>query len=249
MADESAKMVPCERAQIQLAASNNLLPLTVGIEVPGARVQPVLARGIRLPHTQTELYSTADAYQMAAEFHIVLGERPLVRDNLDVARIRVRNVKWSNAGVPKIELAFEVSKDGLLSISAVNKDKKATETLAAIYLPEISEADVAAALADAEEHKEEDELARKNIETMISGYILLDQAYERYSVAKRRMSFAKKRSYKNARNNLQKALNVMPPEATPETMDQLRKALYAFRSAYAAIEDDYEAVMGWWDKK
>ena len=243
---QNRKLISCEKAQVQLSVPDGLLPLTVGIEVPGGRTQPVLTRGIRLPHTQTEIYSTVDAYQTAMEFHIVLGERPLARDNMEVARIRVRNVKWSNAGTPKIEIAFDVSKEGLLSISTANKDKKSTEMLALVTRPTVSEADIAAALADASNAKKEDELVRANIETMLSGYRLLDQAYERYSIAKRHMGFGKKREYKNARNRLQKALNVLPYEATSDTMAELRLALGAFREAYNSIEKDYQAVMGWW---
>lgn len=243
------KSTPCAYAQVQLEPTNGTLPLSLGIEVPGGRVQRVLERGIRLPHRQTELYSTADPYQMSAEFHLVMGERPLARDNLDVARVRVRNLKWSGAGVPKIEIAFDIDKNGLLTISAANKDKKSTELLAHVERPTVSATEVAEIISDAERHRDIDANHERNIETMLSGYYLLDQAYERYSIAKRRMRFIKKRTYKSKRNRLQKALNVMPPEATEATMAELNAAVSAFREAYEDLEPDYRAVMSWWDKK
>lgn len=248
-AKDLPKPLPCESTEVQLELTDGTLPLSLGIEVPGGRVQPVLARGVRAPHRHTELYSTADPFQMAAEFHIVMGERPLCRDNLDVARVRVRNVKWSGAGVPKIEIAFAIDKNGLLSISTTNKDKKNTEMLAHVATPFVSADKAAAALADAEKHRDLDEQHRKNIETMLSGYYLLDEGYERFSIAKRRMGLMRKRAYKNARNRLQKALNVMPPEATEATMAELEEALGAYREAYEALEPDYKAVMAWWEKK
>lgn len=243
------KPVPCEHAQVQLEITDKTLPLSVGIELPGGRVQRVLERGIRLPHRHTELYSTADAHQMAAEFHIVMGERTLARDNLDVARVRVRNLKWSGAGVPKIEIAFDIDKAGLLTIGAVNKDRKNTELLAHIALPAISASMIDNVQADALAHRKEDEGHERNIEMMLSGYLLLDQAYERYAIAKRRMNFLQKRAYKQVRKRLEKSLNVMPPEATETTMAELEAAFDAFRNTYADMEPDYRAVMSWWNKK
>ena len=248
-AKDLPKPLPCESAEVQLELTDGTLPLSLGIEVPGGRVQPVLARGVRAPHRHTELYSTADPFQMAAEFHIVMGERPLCRDNLDVARVRVRKVMWSGAGVPKIEIAFAIDKNGLLSISTTNKDKKSTEMLAHVAAPVITAADVEAALADAEAHGDEDEQHRKNIDMMLSGYYLLDQGYERFSIAKRRMGLIRKRAYKSTRNRLQKALNVMPPEATEATMAELESALDAYRAFYESLETDYKMVMSWWNKK
>lgn len=243
------KPVPCEHACIQLDLSEPVMPLSLNIEVPGGRTERVIERGVRLPFHHTALYSTADAYQMAAEFHIVLGERPLARDNVDACRVRVRNVKWSGAGVPKIEIAFDIDKTGLITIGAANKDKKNTELLAAIEQPHISAEALAAAAADAEAHAEEDARHRANIETMLAGYYLLDEAYERFSLAKRRMDFPRKRAYKNSRSRLQKALRVMPPEATDSSMAELESALDAFREQYDGMEEDFLRVKSWWGKK
>lgn len=242
------KAVPCDHALIKLDVDNKLLPLSVGIEVPGGRVQRVLERGIQLPHQQTELYSTADPYQMAAEFHIVMGERPLAQDCIDLCRIRVRNIKWSAAGEPKLEVAFHIDEEGNFRIAAANKDKKNTELLASIAHPHVEQSLITAALISAEEHKAEDVAHEANIETMLSGYYLMDQAYERYALAKRRMDFTRKRAYKASRKRLEKALNVMPPEATEDTMAELKSALEDFRATYKSMENDYRAVSSWWGK-
>lgn len=253
MADKSAKNLPkpvrCDSARVQLELTERTLPLSLSIEVPGGRAQRVLERGIRLPHRQVELYSTTDPYQLSAEFHIVLGERPLARDNLDAARVRVRNVKWSGAGVPKLEIAFDVDKNGLITITAANRDRNSTEMLAHVSRSSLTTAEIEAALADAKAHQEEDARHEENISTMLSGYYLLDQAYERFALAKKRMGFTRKRAYKSTRKRLQNALNVMPPEATEASMAELDAALEAFHEAYDDMEVDYKKVKSWWDKK
>lgn len=248
-ANNLPKPLPCESVAVQLEPTDGTLPASLGIEVPGGRVERVLEQGIRLPHRHTALYSTADSYQMAAEFHIVMGERVLARDNLDVARVRVRNVKWGGAGQPKIEIVFDISEDGCLTITTANKDKKDTEMLAFVALPTVSAAMVQQAQADAEAHGDEDAAHERNIETMLSGYQLMDEAYERFALAKRRMNFVQKHAYKAARKRLARALNVMPPEATDATMAELNGALEAFRTTYDAMERDYRAVKSWWGKQ
>ena len=55
-AKDLPKPLPCESAEVQLELTDGTLPLSLGIEVPGGRVQPVLARGVRAPHRHTELY-------------------------------------------------------------------------------------------------------------------------------------------------------------------------------------------------
>lgn len=249
MAKSAPRPVPCESACIQLEITEPVMPVSLNIEVPGGRTERVIAQGVRLPFHHTALYSTADAYQMAAEFHIVLGERPLARDNVDACRVRVRNLKWSGAGVPKIEVDFDIDKDGRITIAAANKDKKNTELLAHIEQPHISAQALAQAVADAEEHEQEDDQHRANIDTMLVGYSLLDQAFERFSLAKRRMDFGRKRAYKAARKRLQTALQVMPPEATAATMAELESALDVFRARYDDMEEDYLRVKSWWGKQ
>ena len=249
IANTAPKPVPCERACLQMELAEPIMPVSLNIEVPGGRSERVIEKGVRLPFHHTALYSTADAYQMAAEFHIVLGERPLARDNIDACRVRVRNLKWSGAGVPKIELAFDIDKTGLITIEAANKDKKSTELLAHIEQPCISADALAATLADAEACAEEDAHHRENIDLMLSGYYLLDEAFERFSLAKRRMDFGRKRAYKAARKRLQTALQIMPPEATDATMAELSGALDAFRVRYDDMEEDYLRVKSWWGKQ
>ena len=94
-------------ARIHVDAPDGVLPLALNVELPGGYVSEAVPSGVRLPHTATAMFSTADSFQLAAEFHILMGNRPLACDNIPLCRIRVRNIKWSGAGVPQIELRFD----------------------------------------------------------------------------------------------------------------------------------------------
>ena len=163
--------------------------------------------------------------------------------------MRIRDVKWAGAGKPKLEVSFAIAKDGTITIGAANLDKKRTEMLAHIETPRIDAEEVAAMKAAAEVAEERDAWMNRCIDEMLVGYALMDAAYERYAVAKKKLNPMQTREYKQARRRLQKALNVMPPEATPETMAELNAAREAFDAIYESHKPVYDAVMAWYDEK
>lgn len=243
---KSPQMTKCDEISLVIEPKEGTLALPICIEVPGGRSHEVIPAGVKLPYRTTQLFSTVESHQLAAEFHLVAGSRPLVRDNIELGRVRVRDVKWAGAGKPKLEIAFSLSKDGALGISAVNLDRKRTEMLAWLATERIDAEQIAEAEQAACAAKEHDEWVERCVDEMLVGYALLDTAYERYAVAKKKMSHAQKHQYKAARKRLQKALNVMPPEATEETMAELKEAREDFDALYESQKPLYDAVMAWY---
>ena len=86
---------------VQLDCASGKLPFDIAIELPDGRAHAVVRRGRTLPIHQEELFSTASSYQTAMEFHVVYGNRPLAKDCESIARIRLRNIRWSAAGFRK----------------------------------------------------------------------------------------------------------------------------------------------------
>ncbi len=242
-------MAKCDEVSVVIEPRNGALALPVCIEIPGGRAHEVIPAGVKLPYKTTQLFSTVDPYQLAAEFHLVAGSRPLVKDNIELGRVRIRDVKWAGAGKPKLEVSFNVAKDGTLTIGADNLDKKRTEMLAWLATDRVSAEQVRSAEEQAQAAREHDEWVDKCIDEMLVGYSLMDAAYERYAVAKKKLNPLQTREYKQARRRLEKALNVMPPEATAETMAELNAAREAFDAIYESHKPVYDAVMAWYDKK
>ncbi len=242
-------MDKCDQVAFVLEPEDGTLPLPICIEIPGGRAHEVIPAGVKLPYKTTQIFSTVDPYQLAAEFHLVAGTRPLVRDNIELGRVRIRDVKWAGAGKPKLEVSFAIAKDGTLTVNADNLDKKRTEMLAHVERSHVNAEEAAAAKAAAEAAAEHDLWMERCIDEMLVGYALMDAAYERYAVAKKKLNPMQSREYKQARRRLQKALNVMPPEATPETMAELNAAREAFDAIYESHKPVYDAVMAWFDKQ
>lgn len=243
---KKSNMQECDEVSLVIDPDRGMTPLPICIEIPGGQAHAVIPAGVRLPHETTQLFSTVDAHQLAAEFHLVAGSRPLVRDNIDIGRIRIRDVKWSGAGQPKLEIGFDFAKDGTLTIFAKNLDRKNTEMLAHLETDHIDARQIEAARKAAKTAEDHDRWVEACVDEMLESYALLDNAYERYAVAKKKMSMTQKRQYKAARKELQKALEVMPPEATEKSMGRLREAHKALDELYRTQKPLQDAVAKWY---
>lgn len=89
-------------------APDGVLPLALNMELPGGYVSEAVPT-YAAPLRNRDVLLTADSFQLAAGFHILAGNRPLACDNIPRAA-SVRNIKWSGAGVPQIELRFDIDK-------------------------------------------------------------------------------------------------------------------------------------------
>lgn len=233
-------------ARIRLDLPDGVLPLALNVELPGGYVSEVVPSDVRVPHAVSKMFSTADSFQLAAEFHILMGNRPLARDGIDLCRIRVRNIKWSGAGVPQIELSFELDEAGLLTVSAANLDRSNAEIVVFTARDEVSRDDIQQALADARTHEATDQATRDLIQHMLDCYALIGTTNDYYSAAKKKMSHGAKTAYKQIRKRLEKALSVEVTDATDETVAELRAAEAAFREQRQQILPLYKQVMDWY---
>lgn len=234
-------------ARIHVDLPKKTLPLPLSIELPGGYVSEVVPADVRLPLNITQKFSTAGSFQLAAEFNILFGNRALARDNYGLCRIRVRNIKWSGAGVPQIELRFEVNEAGLITISAANLDRSNAEIVVYMVRESVSRDEVERALADAEEHEVEDKILRDLIQKSLDCYALIGVTNDYYSAAKRKLTHGAKSEYKRARKRLEHALAVGPSAATDQTIAELNEAEKAFRDQRQKILPVYKQVMAWYD--
>lgn len=233
-------------ARIQVELPDGLLPLALNVELPGGYVSEVVPSGVRTPHTASTMFSTADSFQIAAEFHVLMGNRPLARDGIELCRIRVRNIKWSGAGVPQIELRFDLDATNALTVSAANLDRSNAEIVVFTARDIVTQSDIQQALADAREHEAADRATRNLIQKMLECYAFIGATNDYYGAAKKKMSRGAKSTYKQTRKRLEKALSVDVADATNNTVTELHAAEAAFRVQRQQILPLYKQVMDWY---
>ena len=111
---------------------------------------------------------------------------------------------------------------------------------------EVAHDDVRRALADADEHKADDQATRDLIQKMLDCYALIGATNDYYSAAKKKMGRSAKSAYKQARKRLEQALSVDVADATDDTTAELHAAEAAFRDQRQQILPLYKQVMDWY---
>merc|ERR1712099_186934 len=97
-------------------------PLSLGVETLGGVMTKILSRNTTIPVKKSEMFSTAVDNQTNVEIHILQGERDLVSANKSLGNFRLDGIPAGNRGVPQIEVTFDIDVDGILSVTAKEKE-------------------------------------------------------------------------------------------------------------------------------
>ncbi|MBA2952915.1 molecular chaperone DnaK [Nocardioides sp. MAH-18] len=100
----------------------DVTPLSLGLETMGGVMTKVIERNTTIPARRTEIFSTAEDNQSAVDVVVLQGERERAGDNRVLARFRLENIRPAPRGVPQIEVTFDIDANGILHVSARDKD-------------------------------------------------------------------------------------------------------------------------------
>jgi molecular chaperone DnaK len=142
----------------------DVTPLSVGLETMGGVMTKVIERNTTIPARRTETFSTAEDNQTAVDIVVLQGERELAADNRQLARFRLEGIRPAPRGVPQIEVTFDIDANGILNVSARDKDTGAEQQVTITESTNLDQADVDRMVREAEQHAEEDRRRREEID-------------------------------------------------------------------------------------
>jgi Fe-S protein assembly chaperone HscA len=167
--DEVVALGAAVQADILITGNRDMLlldvtPLSLGIETMGGVVSKIIMRNSTIPATGSEMFTTAVDNQTAVDIHVLQGERELVVDNRSLARFKLRGVPPMPAGMPRVQVQFQIDANGILSITAseLRTGAEVTHTVKPSY--GLTDEEVERMLLDSFEHAEADFAARLLIE-------------------------------------------------------------------------------------
>src|SRR5271157_6342514 len=100
----------------------DVTPLSLGVETLGGIMTKVIDRNTTIPARRTETFSTAEDNQSAVDVVVLQGERERAADNRVLGRFRLENIRPAPRGVPQVEVTFDIDANGILNVSARDKD-------------------------------------------------------------------------------------------------------------------------------
>lgn len=142
----------------------DVTPLTLGLEVEGSLMAPLIERNTTIPTTKTQIFSTASDNQPSVEIHILQGERPMASDNKTLGRFMLDGIPPAPRGVPQIEVTFDIDANGILKVTAKDKATGKAQDITITASGSLSKEDVERMRQEAEAHKAEDEKKRELVE-------------------------------------------------------------------------------------
>jgi len=142
----------------------DVTPLSLGVETKGGLFNKIISRNTPIPVKASKLFTTTYDNQTKVAIRVYQGEREFCKDNIYLGEIILDGILPAPAGVPKIEVTFEIDENGLLIVTAKDLGTKRERKLAIEAPHRMSEEDIKRIIEEAEKHKKEDELRRKSIE-------------------------------------------------------------------------------------
>ena len=139
----------------------DVTPLSLGIETLGGVMTKVIERNTTIPARRTEMFSTAEDNQSAVDVVILQGERERAADNRVLGRFRLENIRPAPRGVPQIEVTFDIDANGILNVSARDKDTGAEQRITISESSNLDQSEVERMVKDAEQHRDEDRRLRE----------------------------------------------------------------------------------------
>ncbi|MBV9486826.1 MAG: Hsp70 family protein, partial [Frankiaceae bacterium] len=142
----------------------DVIPLSLGIETLGGVMTKVIERNTTIPARRTETFSTAEDNQPAVDVVVLQGERERAADNRVLGRFRLENIRPAPRGEPQIEVTFDVDANGILNVSARDKDTGAEQSITVSESSNLDKTEVDRMIRDAEQNRSEDERVRQEVD-------------------------------------------------------------------------------------
>jgi molecular chaperone DnaK len=142
----------------------DVTPLSVGLETLGGVMTKVIERNTTIPARRTETFSTAADNQTAVDVVVLQGEREMAQDNRQLARFRLDGIRPAPRGTPQVEVTFDTDANGILNVSARDKDTGAEQQVTIAESTNLDQGDVERMIREAEQHSAEDRRRRQEVD-------------------------------------------------------------------------------------
>ena len=142
----------------------DVTPLSLGVETRGGVMTKLIERNTTIPARRSEVFTTAEDSQPAVDVVVLQGERELARDNRVLGRFKLENIRPAPRGEPQIEVTFDIDANGILNVTARDKDTGAEQSITISEQSNLDKTEVERMVSEAEANRSEDEQLRRAVE-------------------------------------------------------------------------------------
>lgn len=208
----------------------DVVPMSFAIETVGGVATRVIERNTTLPVHYEQIFTTAASFQTKVEINVMQGERPMAADNKTIGKFTLKGIKRAPAGVPQINVSFDIDTNGILTVTATDLGTGNEQSITITDNERMTDEEIQAAIRDAEEYADIDNARRASFAQRDEANQLVIKAEDKLKSEGKEMEKADKRELRNAVSQVQRYLSKNPEKMKDEDKD-------AFASAISDLKD------------
>lgn len=214
----------------------DVTPMSLSIETVGGIATRLIERNSTLPIRYSRVFSTAAPYQRSVEINVLQGERPMAKDNKKIGTFKLKGIRKAPAGVPQIEVTFDIDANGILKVSAKDLDTGKEQSITITADDRMSDAEIEQAIRDAREYAGQDSLRREAVALSSEAGGLVAKVQQSLKNAGKQIDKSEKKMIKNDCASLQKYLTKLRVDkVTQAEIDNLKQAKLQLEQSSAKL--------------
>ncbi len=184
----------------------DVTPLSLGIETLGGVMTKLIEKNTTIPTNQSQVFSTAADNQSAVTVHVLQGEREVASANKSLGQFNLEGIAAAPKGQPQIEVTLDLDSDGILHVSAKDKNTGKEQSITIKASSGLSDEEVEKMIKDAETHAEEDKKFQELITTRNMADSLVHSTKQTLEELKEEISDEEKSTIESAVNELEESI-------------------------------------------
>lgn len=202
----------------------DVTPLSLGIETMGNVFTKLIEANTTIPTKKSQVFSTAVDNQPSVEIHVLQGERAMAKDNKTIGRFHLDGIPPAPRGVPQIEVTFDIDANGIIHVTALDKQTNKSQDIRIEASSGLSEDEIKKMKADAEANAEADKKAKEEAEKVNMADGMIFQTEKQLKDNGDKLSDAVKKPIEDALTELKAAHQAKDLAAIDAAMEKINKA-------------------------
>jgi len=203
----------------------DVTPLTLGIETLGGVATPLIEKNTTIPTQKSQVFSTAEDNQTAVTVHVIQGERTQAAQNKSLGQFNLTDIPAAARGVPQIEVSFDLDANGILNVSAKDKNTGKEQSIVIKASSGLSDEDIEKMVKDAEANAEDDKKFEELVKTKNNADMLVHATRKTIEESDDKLEDDEKNQVEEALKGLEEAIASEEIEAIESATKNLNDVL------------------------